>query len=52
MKRFMTCALGLSLMLGVVSVPAQAAHKKVSKGKHASHPKRAKRAKITKKKAH
>ena len=51
MKRLMTCALGLSLMLGVASLPAEAAGKKVSKSKHAKHVKRARRAKISNNKA-
>jgi hypothetical protein len=40
MKKIMTFALGLSLVLGAVSVPAQAATKKMSRakrGKHANH---------------
>jgi len=37
MKKIMTFALGLSLVLGAVSVPAQAAGKKVSRAKRGKH---------------
>jgi len=48
MKKIMTLALGLSLVLGAISVPAQAANKKTSRttkhGKRSNRAKRAKRA--------
>jgi len=48
MKKLMTLALGLSLVLGTISVPAQAANKKISRtskrGKRTNKVKRAKRA--------
>ena len=48
MKKIMTFALGLSLILAAVSVPAQAAGKKRS---HIKHAKRANPSKRTKKSA-
>ena len=37
MTKIMTFALGLSLVLGAVSIPAQAATKKTSHAKHGKH---------------
>ena len=50
MKKIMSCALGLALIFGVVSMPAQAASKKNSRGKHAKHAKHAKHSKSASKK--